>query len=92
LRCNELLYLKVPDIDSQRMLIHVRQGKGRIPRDVCLSPVLLERLRVYWRWLKPKDWLFPSGQRPTHTKLPSMKASFRWNPPEARNSSVTASK
>jgi site-specific recombinase XerD len=65
LRCNELRHLKVADIDSQRMLIHVRQGKGRIPRDIALSPKLLERLRVYWRWMKPKDWLFPSKQRPT---------------------------
>jgi len=64
LRCSELRHLKVKDIDSQRMLIHVRHGKGRIPRDIGLSPVLLERLRTYWRWLKPKDWLFPSKQHP----------------------------
>jgi integrase/recombinase XerD len=65
LRCDELRHLKIRDIDSQRMLIHVRHAKGRIPRDIGLSPVLLERLRTYWRWLKPKDWLFPSKQRPT---------------------------
>ena len=64
LRVSELKRLKVNDIDSQRMLIHVRQGKGRIPRDIGLSPALLERLRIYWRRDKPKDWLFPSGQRP----------------------------
>jgi len=63
-RCNELRNLKISDIDSQRGVIHVREGKGRIPRDIGLSPVLLERLRVYWRWRKPKDWLFPSGMRP----------------------------
>ena len=71
LRCNELRQLKITDIDSQRMLIHVRHGKGRVPRDINLSPVLLERLRVYWRRLKPKDWLFPSKQypdRPLHDK------------------------
>ena len=71
LRCNELRHLKVTDIDSQRMLIHVRHGKGRVPRDINLSPVLLERLRVYWRRLKPKDWLFPSKHypdRPLHDK------------------------
>ena len=66
LRCDEVRRLQVGDIDSQRMLIHVRMGKGRIPRDIGLSPALLERLRVYWRWRKPKDWLFPSGQRPQH--------------------------
>ena len=64
LRCNELRLLKVSDIDSRRMLIHVRHGKGRVERDIGLSAVLLERLRIYWRWLKPKDWLFPSKQHP----------------------------
>src|SRR5579871_6701061 len=64
LRCNELRLLKVSDIDSRRMLIHVRHGKGRVERDIGLSPVLLERLRIYWRWWKPKDWLFPSKQYP----------------------------
>jgi integrase/recombinase XerD len=64
LRVSELLRLKVDDIDSQRMLIHVREGKGRIPRDIGLSPALLERLRVYWRREKPKTWLFPSVQSP----------------------------
>lgn len=64
LRCNELRNLKIGDIDSQRGVIHVREGKGRIPRDIGLSPFLLERLRVYWRWRKPKDWLFPSAMRP----------------------------
>jgi len=64
LRCNELRNLKISDIDSQRMVIHVREGKGGIPRDIGLSPALLERLRVYWRWGKPKDWLFPSKMRP----------------------------
>jgi integrase/recombinase XerD len=65
LRCDELRHLRVADIDSQRMLIRVREGKGRIPREIGLSPVLLERLRVYWRWLKPNDWLFPSKQYPS---------------------------
>jgi site-specific recombinase XerD len=64
IRCNELRLLKVEDIDSERMLIHIRNGKGQIPRDVPLSPALLERLRIYWRWRKPKHWLFPSKQRP----------------------------
>jgi len=66
MRCKELRLLKVEDIDSKRKLIHIRNGKGQTPRDVSLSPVLLERLRIYWRWRKPKDWLFPSKRRPDH--------------------------
>lgn len=64
LRCNELRHLQVNDIDSQRMILHVREAKGSVPRDIALSPALLERLRIYYRWRKPVDWLFPSKQRP----------------------------
>ncbi len=41
------------------MVIHVRQGKGGRDRDVLLPPKLLETLREYWRWMKPKTYLFP---------------------------------
>jgi site-specific recombinase XerD len=62
MRRAELASLKITDVDSQRMVIHVR-GKGRKDRDVMLSPVLLEALREYWRGLKckPSVWLFPGG-------------------------------
>ena len=66
LRSKELRLLKVSDIDSQRLVLHIRNGKGQVPRDLGLSPVLLERLRVYWRWRKPKEWLFPSQERQEH--------------------------
>jgi site-specific recombinase XerD len=59
MRRAELCHLKVEDIDSQRMLIHIRQGKGNRDRDVPLSPNLLDTLREYWRWMKPKTYLFP---------------------------------
>jgi integrase/recombinase XerD len=59
MRRAELCRLKVGDIDSTRMLIHIRQGKGGKDRDVPLSPKLLETLREYWRWMKPKTYLFP---------------------------------
>ena len=64
LRCSELQHLKVDDIDSKCMVLHVREGKGGIPRDIALSPILLERLRIYFRQYRPKDWLFPSRQNP----------------------------
>src|SRR5438309_3193156 len=66
LRSKELRLLKVSDIDSPRMMLHIRNGKGQVPRDLGLSPTLLERLRVYWRWRKPKEWLFPSRERQEH--------------------------
>ena len=55
----ELRQLQVKDIDSQSMLIHIQRGKGGRDRYVPLSPKLLETLREYWRWMKPKTWLFP---------------------------------
>ena len=60
MRRAELVRLKVEDIDSRRMIIHIRQGKGCKDRDVPLSPKLLETLREYWRWRKPQIYLFPS--------------------------------
>lgn len=55
----ELCQLKVADVDSNRMVIRVRNGKGGRDRDVLLSDKLLETLREYWRWMKPKTYLFP---------------------------------
>ena len=76
LRRAELTRLKVSDVDSKRMVIHVRGGKGRKDRDVMLSPKLLEALREHWRGLqrKPSAWLFPgnrwhTGDTPITTKV-----------------------
>ena len=55
----ELRNLQVKDIDSKAMLIHIQHGKGGRDRYVPLCPKLLETLREYWRWMKPKTWLFP---------------------------------
>jgi integrase/recombinase XerD len=60
MRRAEIARLKVGDIDSQRMVIHVVNGKGGKDRDLPLSPALLETLRAYWRWMKPRTYLFPS--------------------------------
>lgn len=59
LRVSEAVHLKPTDIDSQRMVIRVEQGKGQRDRYVMLSPKLLETLRGYWRAVRPKgEWLF----------------------------------
>jgi site-specific recombinase XerD len=62
LRLGEITHLRPGDIDSQRMVIRVQQGKGQKDRYVMLSPRLLEVLRLYWRAERPTIWLFP-GQR-----------------------------
>jgi len=72
-RCSEVTHLKVSDIDRQRMVVHIRGGKGRKDRDVMLSPKLLTALRTHWRFYhrKPSTWLFPSNyrkDRPIDTK------------------------
>ena len=59
LRVSEAVHLRARDIDSQRMLIRVEQGKGRKDRYTLLSQRLLEELRVYYRIYRPTEWLFP---------------------------------
>ena len=63
LRVSEVSNLLVTDIDSTRMIVQVRQGKGRMDRFVMLSPNLLVLLREYWKAHKPSHWLFP-GRTP----------------------------
>jgi integrase/recombinase XerD len=64
LRASEVLGLRVADIDSSRMLLGVRHGKGGKDRQVPLSPALLTALRGHWQQRRPTTWLFP-GQTPT---------------------------
>ena len=64
LRISEALTLKPGDIDSQRMVIHVRGGKGNKDRMVKLSIQLLATLREYWRLRHPEGWLFPQHTHP----------------------------
>lgn len=59
LRISEALSLELRDVDSTRMVLTVRHGKGDQDRQVALSPVLLEALRTYWRVYRPPNWLFP---------------------------------
>ena len=59
LRRSELCRLKVADIDSGRMVIRVERGKGGVDREIPLNQKLLTTLREYWRWMRPKTYLFP---------------------------------
>jgi integrase/recombinase XerD len=75
-RRSEVAHLKVGDIDSRRMVVHIHGGKGNRDRDVMLSQKLLDELRSYWRRLrrKPTEWLFPgnrwhTGSQPITTKV-----------------------
>jgi site-specific recombinase XerD len=72
----ELTHLKISDVDSQRMVIHVRGGKGRKDRDVMLSAKLLKELREHWRRLrrKPSEWLVPGNRQHTNDRPISTKA------------------
>ena len=75
LRASEVIALKVGDVDSQRMVLRVEQGKGHKDRYAMLPPVLLERLRAWWRYAHAQGkmlkggWLFP-GQNPIDPLTP----------------------
>ncbi len=70
IRRAELCRLKVQDIDSQRMMIRINQGKGGRDREVPLSPKLLETLRVYFRWMRPTTFLFPGTVKGVRADVP----------------------
>src|ERR1700719_4548411 len=70
MRRAELCRLKVQDIDSQRMMIRINQGKGGRDREVPLSPKLLEILRVYFRWMQPQTFLFPGTVKGVRADVP----------------------
>lgn len=63
LRLNEACHLKVRDIESERMMLRIEQGKGRKDRYTILSPWLLEELRSHYRRERPAIWLFPARRR-----------------------------
>ena len=77
MRRAEIARLKIAHIDSQRMVVHVINGKGHKDRDLPLSPTLLENLRIYWRWLKPRIYLFPSRMHRDHEQPISDKIVWR---------------
>jgi len=71
-RREELVRLKISDLDTDRMLVRIRQGKGRKDRDIMLSPALLAELRQYWRSANPKPttYLFPGRGPHPNTEVP----------------------
>jgi integrase/recombinase XerD len=87
LRVSEVVALRVGDVDSQRMLIRVQQGKGKKDRYAMLSPLLLEVLRTWWRSQhragqprpkpSPEDWLFPGFRRGRHMNVGSLQTVCR---------------
>jgi integrase/recombinase XerD len=72
LRVSEVVHLQVTDIEGERGLIRVNQGKGRKDRYTLLSARLLVELRAYWKLDRPKPWLFPGRDR--HQPLPIASA------------------
>jgi integrase len=79
MRRAELCHLKVEDIDGERMIVHIRHGKRNRGRDVPLSPKLLETLREYWRWMRPKTYLFPGTENGWHADKP-ITPKVLWQP------------
>jgi integrase/recombinase XerD len=77
LRISEAVALKVGDIDSQRMLLRVEQGKGGKDRYAMLSPRLLDVLRRYWRAVRPQHYLFPSWKQDRHMSTTALQLAGR---------------
>ncbi|HET7629524.1 MAG TPA: site-specific integrase, partial [Bacillales bacterium] len=76
LRLGEVVRLKVSDLDVERKLIHVRQGKGRMDRYTLLSDVTMELLEIYIKAIRPKEWLFPGQPKDRHISERSVQKIF----------------
>jgi site-specific recombinase XerD len=77
LRVSEIVKLRPRDIDSDRMVIRVEQGKGSKDRLAALSPQLLDPLRAHWRREQPGEFLFPSPLRPGPLCAAALKHAFK---------------
>jgi site-specific recombinase XerD len=77
LRVSELVRLQVGDIDGQRLVLHIRAGKGGKDRLVPLSALLLQRLRHYWQRYRPQPWLFPGLGPQGHLSTGQVQRLFR---------------
>ena len=76
LRVSEVVNLKIEDIDSKRMLIHIKNAKGKKDRIVPLSQTVLELLREYWKEYKPKEYLF-NGQDSSKYSIQSCQKIYK---------------
>ena len=76
LRVSEIINLKIEDIDSKRMLIHIKNAKGRKDRVVPLSETVLHLLREYWKKYKPQEYLF-NGQASKQYSIGSCQAIYK---------------
>jgi len=77
LRISEAVNLKVTDIDSERMLVRVAQGKGRKDRYSLLAETLLKSLRPYFRTCRPTTWLFPGSKTGQKLRTENLARAFR---------------
>lgn len=76
LRISEAASLRITDIDSKRMMVRIRQGKGGKDRYSILSRTALECLRMYWRKYHPKHWLFEGRDKKEHISASTIRAVF----------------
>lgn len=77
LRVGEVVKLKLEDIDSNRMLIHIKGSKGRKDRYTVLSETALQMLREFWKKYRPKKWLFEGAREERHLSIRSVDKIFR---------------
>ena len=77
LRISEALGLHVRDVDSKRLQLHIHQGKGKKDRYTLLSESLLNRLRDYWRYYRPTDWLFPGNDKKNPLHVSTVQHFFK---------------
>jgi site-specific recombinase XerD len=77
LRIGEVVRLKVSSIDSERMLLHIEDGKGGRDRYAMLSPRLLQILRTYWTRARPSSWLFPGQEPGDHVSRGALQSACR---------------
>ncbi len=78
LRVSELVRLKVKQLDGERQLLRIEQGKGAKDRMVVIPPTLLDHLRHYWRLYRPDPWLFPNSNTPSlHLSITTAQKLFK---------------